>query len=85
MELTYEKNVDILDVKQIAASTIGYTLQPGINENSDINLILKSLFPHDVKVKITIVDIRLRSNLATNKLTKFSKKSFFFATLGFIQ
>ena len=32
MELTYDEIVDILDVKYIAGSTIGYTIPPGICE-----------------------------------------------------
>ena len=43
----------------------------------DIKLMLKSLLPDDVKVNITINDIRLRSNLTTNKTIRFTKKSFF--------
>ena len=34
-------------------------------------------------MKITIDDIRLNSNLTTNKTDKFTKKSFFSTTLGF--
>ena len=30
MELTYDEIVDILEVKYIAGSTVGYTLPPGI-------------------------------------------------------
>ena len=39
MELTYDEIEDILDVKYIAASTIGHTLQAGKYEISDINLM----------------------------------------------
>ena len=49
MEKTYDKIVDILYVKYIAASTIGFVLQPNIYEFSEINLMLKSLIPDDVK------------------------------------
>ena len=59
MEVTYDEIVDILDVNIIAGSTIGYPLQPGIYENGDINLMLKSLLPKKVKIVITIVVIRL--------------------------
>ena len=39
--------------------------------------MLKSLLPDDVKVKVTIAVIRLRSTLSTNKTIKFTKKSVF--------
>ena len=38
--------------------------------------MLKSLLPNKVKVKITFDDIRLRSNLTTNKTKKFTKNLF---------
>ena len=72
MELTYDAFVDILDIKCIAASTIGYTLPLGTYEFSDLNLMLKSLLSNEVKVNITIDDIRLRSNLITIKTIKFT-------------
>ena len=43
MELTYDENVDILDLEYFEGSSKGYTLPPGKNENSDISLMLKSL------------------------------------------
>ena len=57
MELTYDKTVDTLDFKHIAGSTISYSLQTGIYENSGNNLMIKSLFSNKLKVKITIDDI----------------------------
>ena len=71
MELFYDEIVDILDVKYKAGSINGYTLPPGIFEITDINSMLKSLLPDDVKVKITIEDIRLRSNVTSNKTIFF--------------
>ena len=50
MELTYNENVDILDRKYIAGSTTGHTLAPSIYEISDLNLIIKSILPNEVKV-----------------------------------
>ena len=55
MELTYDEIVDILDWKYFAGSTTGYTLPRGIHKITDFNLMLKSLLPKEVKVKITIV------------------------------
>ena len=47
--------------------------------------MLKSLVPKEVKVKITINDIRLKSNLTTIKTIRFTKKSFFYVIWGFTQ
>ena len=77
MELNYDEIIDKLDVKSIAGSTIGYTLPPGIYKITDISLMLKSLLPNKVKVKITIDDTRLRFNLTTNKTIRHTKKLFF--------
>ena len=63
-------------MKHIDASTSGYTLPPGIYEVSVINLVLKSLLPDDVKVNITIDDIRLRSNITNSNTTRCNKRSF---------
>ena len=76
MELTHAEIVDILDVKHISGSTIGYTLPPGVYEVSDTDLMLKSSLPDKVEVKIRIDDIRLKSNLTTNKTKRFTKKLF---------
>ena len=48
-------------------------------------LMLKYLFPDDEKANITIDDIRLWSNLTTNKTLKFTKVSFSNTILGFTQ
>ena len=85
MEFTYDVVVDLLDVKYIAKSAIGYTVAPGVYKISDDNLMLKSLLLHYLKVNITIDDIRLRSNITTNKTIKFSQKFFFYMILRFTQ
>ena len=77
MELTYDEIVVILQTKYIVGSTIGYTLPQGKYEISDINLMLKSLLPDQVKVNITIDNIRLKSKLTNNKAIRFTRKSFF--------
>ena len=82
-ETTYEKIVDIFDIKYTAGSTIGYTLPPGTYEISDLTWMLKFLLPSEVKVKNTIDVIRLRSNITTKKTKKLTRKSFFHRTLGF--
>ena len=78
LQLTYVEIIDILDVKFIAGSTIGYTLLPGVYEISDINLMLKSLFPGKVKINYTIDDIGLRSNLTTKIKQKGLLKNLYF-------
>ena len=76
----------ILDMNYIDASTIRYTLVPGIYENSDIDMMVKSLPPNEVKVNIGIDDIRLKSNLTTNKtlrLTIFFPQNTRFNSISF--
>ena len=84
-QLTYDEIIDILDLKKITGSTKGYTLPPGVYEIIDFNFLLKSLFPKEVKVNITIDDVKLKPNLTTNKTIKFSQKSFFYTILGFTE
>ena len=85
MEVIYDEIVDILAVKDLAGSTIGYTLLPGIFEVSDTNLMTKSLFPNNVEVIFTYDDIKQRSNLTTIKTKMFTKNPFFSTILGFTQ
>ena len=58
-EVTYDELKDVSDKKYTSATSIGCCLLPGTYENSDPNLMLKSILPDDVKVYITIADIRL--------------------------
>ena len=67
MELTYDKILDVIDIKHTSATSIGYTIASGKNEISDRNMMVKSLPTSGVKVKITIDDLRLKSNLTTKK------------------
>ena len=82
MELTHHEIAEKFDTKYIATSSTGYILPPSIYKISDITLMLKSLLPDDVKVKNTIDDITLKSNLSTEK-QNFTKKSFLYTMLGF--
>ena len=75
MGFTNDDIVDILNMKNFAGSTIAVTLPRGVYGISDLNMMLKSLLPREVKVNFTIDDIRLRSNLTTNK-TMFAKEFF---------
>ena len=81
-ELTYNEVENILDMKNIDTSTTGYTFAVGLNEISYINL--KSSPADDPKVHNTIDDIRVESNLASNKKINFTKKSFFYTILGLL-
>ena len=47
--------------------------------------MLMSILPDEVKINTSIDDIRLRSNLTTNKTIRFTKKFFLYTVLGFTQ
>ena len=83
MELTYNEIVDISDVKYVVGSNRGYSLQAGVFETSDFDLMINFLLPNKVKVKMTIDDSRLKSNLTTNKTISFTKRSFFYTIWEF--
>ena len=83
MEWTYHEIAQIVDTKNIVATTERYTLPPGYYETSYSNSMLRNLLPKEVKVNITIDDIRLKSNLNTNKTIRFTKRSFLYTILGF--
>ena len=67
----------MLDLKSITGSTKGYTLPPGVYEVIDINILLESLLPKEVKVSITSNNLGLKSNLTNSKTIRSTKKSFF--------
>ena len=83
MRLTYDEVIDILDLKYIPTKRTGYSLNPGIYEIVDLNNILKYILPDNVKVSVTIDDIRLKSNLKSNQTLIFTEKSFFYTILSF--
>ena len=83
MQLTYDEIIDILDLKYIPTKRTGYSLNPGIYEVIDLNNTLKYILPDNVKVTITIDDIRLKSNLKINQTSIFTEKSFFYTISGF--
>ena len=85
MQLTYDEIIDVLDLKYISTKRIGYSLNPGIYEIIDLNNTLKHILTNNVKVNITIDDIRLKSNLRINQTLIFTEKSFFYTILGFTQ
>ena len=85
MQLTYDEIIDVLDLKYVSTKRIGYSLNPGIYEIVDLNNTLKHILPDNVKVNVTIDDIRLKSNLKINQTLIFTEKSFFYTILGFTQ
>ena len=83
--LSYDEIMDILDLKYIPTKRTGYSLHPGIYEIVDLNNTLKHVLPDNVKINITIDDIRLKSNLKINQTLIFTEKSFFYTILGYTQ
>ena len=77
MQLTHIEIIDILDLEYIPTKRIGFSLNPVIYEVIDLNNTLKYILPDNVKVTITIDDIRLKSNLKINQTLIFTEKSFF--------
>ena len=84
-QLTYDESIDILDLKYIPSNRTGYSLNPGDYEVVDLNSTLKYILPDNVKISVTIDDIRLKSNLKFNQTLIFTKKSFFHTILGIVQ
>ena len=85
MRLIYDDSIDILDLKYISTKRTVYSLNPGVYEVADLNNTLKYILPDDVKVNVTIDDIRLKSNLKNNQTLIFTEKSFFYSLLGYTQ
>ena len=85
MQLTYDEIIDVLDSKYISIKRIGYSLKTGIYEIVDLNNSLKHILPDNIKVNVTIDDIRLKSILKINQTLLFTEKSFFYTILGFTQ
>ena len=77
MRLSYDEIMDTLDLKYFPTKRTGYSLNPGFYEVVDLNNTLKYILPDNVKVTITIGDIRLKSNLKTNQTLIFTEKSLF--------
>ena len=85
MRLSYDEVMDILGLKYIPTKRTGYSLDPGIYEVDDLNNTRKYILPDNVKIGVTIDDIRLKSNLKTDQNLIFTEKSFFYTILGFTQ
>ena len=83
MQLTYDEIMDILDLKYISTKRTGYSLNSSIYEVVDLSNTLKHILPDNVKVNVTIDDVRLKSNLKTNQTLIFTEKSLFRTIFGF--
>ena len=82
MRLSYDEIIDIIDLKYIPTKRTGYSLNPGTYEIDDLHNTLKYILPNNVKVTVSIDDIRLKSNLKINQTLIFTEKSFFYTILG---
>ena len=85
MRLSYDEIMDILDFNYIPTKRIGFSLNPGIYEIVDLNNTLNHILPNNMKINVTIDDIRLKSNLKINQTLIFTERSFFYTILGFTQ
>ena len=83
LRLSYDEIIDILDLKYIPTKRTGYSLNPGVYGVVDLNNTLKHILPDNVKVSVTIDDVRLKSNLKTNQTLIFTGKNFFYTVIGF--
>ena len=79
MRLSYDEIIDILDLKYVPTKKIRHSLNPGVYEVIALNNTLKYILLDNVKVKITIDDVTLKSHLKTNQTLIFVK------SLSFIQ
>ena len=62
MQLTYDEIIDVLDLKYIPTKRTGYSLKTVIYEVVDLNNTLKYILPDNVKVSVTIDELRLKSS-----------------------
>ena len=85
MQLTYDEIIDILDLKYIPTKRTGFSLNPNINNVTDINNALKSILPDNVKISVIIDEKKFKTILKTNQTLIFTNKSFFYTILGFTQ
>ena len=58
MQVTFVEVRDILDLNCIPTKRTGYSLNPSIYEVVDSNKTLKYILPDNVKISVTIDDVR---------------------------
>ena len=76
MQLNFDDFIDILDLKYIPTKRTGYSLNLGIYEVVDLSNTLNYILPDNVKVSVTIDDLRKKCNLKINQTLLFTEKSF---------
>ena len=83
MQLTYDENIDILDLKYIPTKRMGFSIEPNIYNVVDLNKTLKNILPNNVKIDITIDERKYKTDLKIIQTLIFTNKSFFYTILGF--
>ena len=77
MQLTYNEIIDKLDLEYIPSKRIGHSLSLSIYEVELLNNTLKHILPDNVKVSVTIDNIKLKSKSKINQTLIFTENSFF--------
>ena len=77
MQLTYDEVLDILDLEYTPTKKKGSSFNTGTYEVVVLNNTLKHILSDDVKVNVTIKDVRLKSILKIHQTLNFTKKSFY--------
>ena len=85
MRLSYDKIMDILDLKYIPTERTGYSIEPNIYNVVDLNKTLKNILPNYVKIDINIDERKYKTDLEINQTLIFTNKSCFCTILGFTQ
>ena len=76
MQLTHDEIIDTLDLKYIRTKRTSFSLNPVFFEVIDLSNTWKYILPDIVKLRVTIDDVRLKSNLKTSQTLIFTEKSF---------
>ena len=74
MQLTYDEIIDLLDLKFIPTTRIGYSKKPNIYQTSDINNTLKNILPDNAEISVTIDEKIYKSSLKIHQTLIFTNK-----------
>ena len=85
LQLTFDEIIDILDWKYIPSKGKDYSLQQCTYKITGLKKTLQKFSPDNLKVTITVDDIRLKSNLNNIQNFLFTKNSVFYTKLGLTQ
>ena len=83
MQLTFDENIDVLELKYISKKRTCFSLKPNIYQINDMNKSLKYILPDNVELNVTKYEKTLKSKLKFNQTLIFTDKSFFYTILGF--